>query len=242
MEVQVREQNNAEKSDRGLTERDRWKVLRMTRVSLAAVPLACPMSGLAQALSASTPSTSTSSDSMNLPFSTGPRVLGSGSLSMEVSALGFGVMGMSYNRGVHPDRKTMIDLLHQAAERGVTLFDTAQVYGPLINEELAGEALYPYRHKVNITTKFGHRIVEGKYIDGELDSTPKNIRRVAEESLRRLRVEAIELFYLHRLDPAVSIEDVAGTVKDLIREGKVKRFGLCESVPGRSAVPMPSSQ
>jgi aryl-alcohol dehydrogenase-like predicted oxidoreductase len=165
---------------------------------------------------------------MNLTFSKGQRVLGSGGLSMEVSALGFGVMGMSYNRGVHPDRKTMIDLLHQAAERGVTLFDTAQVYGPLINEELAGEALYPYRHKVKITTKFGHRIVDGKYIDGELDSTPKNIRRVAEESLIRLRVDAIELFYLHRLDPAVSIEDVAGTVKDLIREGKVKRFGLCE--------------
>ncbi|MFT4066739.1 aldo/keto reductase [Paraburkholderia sp.] len=165
---------------------------------------------------------------MNLPVVTRQRVLGSGSLRMEVSALGFGVMGMSYNRGVHPDRKAMIELLHQAAERGVTLFDTAQVYGPLINEELAGEALHPYRHTVNITTKFGHRIVNGKYIDGELDSTPQNIRRMAEESLRRLRVEAIELFYLHRLDPAVPIEDVAGTVKDLIREGKVRRFGLCE--------------
>lgn len=142
--------------------------------------------------------------------------------------MGFGVMGMSYNRGVHPERKAMIALLHQAAERGVTLFDTAQVYGPLINEELAGEALFPYRNRVNITTKFGHRVVDGKYIDGELDSTPQNIRRVAEESLRRLRVEAIELFYLHRLDPSVPIEDVAGTVGDLIREGKVKRFGLCE--------------
>lgn len=147
---------------------------------------------------------------------------------MEVSALGFGVMGMNYNRGAHPDRKAMIELLHQAVERGVTLFDTAQVYGPLINEELAGEGLYPYRDKVSITTKFGHRIVNGRYFDGELDSTPQNIRRVAEESLKRLRVDAIELFYLHRLDPAVPVEEVAGTVKDLICEGKVKRFGLCE--------------
>ncbi|WP_222119460.1 aldo/keto reductase [Pseudomonas oryzihabitans] len=165
---------------------------------------------------------------MNLPTITQHRTLGSGDFRMEVSALGFGVMGMNYNRGIHPERKAMIELLHQAAERGVTLFDTAQVYGPLINEELAGEGLYPFRGKVNITTKFGHRIVDGKYFEGELDSTPKNIRRVAEESLKRLRVETIELFYQHRLDPAVPIEDVAGTVKDLIREGKVKRFGLCE--------------
>ena len=125
----------------------------------------------------------------------------------------------------------MITLLHQAVERGVTLFDTAQVYGPLINEELAGEALHSFRNKVSVTTKFGHRIVNGKYFDGELDSTPRNIRRVAEESLKRLRIETIGLFYQHRLDPAVPIEDVAGTVNDLIREGKVKRFGLCEVNP-----------
>lgn len=157
-----------------------------------------------------------------------PRILGSGSARMEVSALGFGVMGMNYNRGPHPDRDMLIRLLHQAADRGVTLFDTAQVYGPLINEELAGEALYPYRGKVGVTTKFGHRIVDGKYVNGELDSRPENIRRVAEDSLRRLRVEAIDLFYQHRLDPAVPIEDVAGAVGELIRQGKVKRFGLCE--------------
>jgi aryl-alcohol dehydrogenase-like predicted oxidoreductase len=156
------------------------------------------------------------------------RTLGSGEFRMDVSALGFGVMGLNYNRGPHPERKALIALLHQAAERGVTLFDTAQVYGPLINEELAGEALYPYRHKVSVTTKFGHRIVDGKYLHGELDSRPENIRRVADESLRRLRVDAIDLFYQHRLDPAVPIEDVAGTVGDLIRQGKVKRFGLCE--------------
>ncbi|WP_082621642.1 aldo/keto reductase [Bordetella sp. N] len=165
---------------------------------------------------------------MDLPDVTNDRALGSGDFRMEVSALGFGVMGMNYNRGVHPDRNAMIGLLRQAAERGVTLFDTAQIYGPFVNEALAGEALYPFRNSVNVTTKFGHRIVDGKYIEGELDSSPSNIRRVAEASLKRLRVETIALFYQHRLDPAVPIEEVAGTVKDLIREGKVRNFGLCE--------------
>lgn len=168
------------------------------------------------------------SGALDLPLITKKRTLGRGRFSMEVSALGFGVMGMNYNRGPHPDRKALIALLHQAAERGVTLFDTAQVYGPLINEELAGEGLYPYRNKVSVTTKFGHSIVDGKYETGKLNSRPDNIRRVADESLKRLRVDAIDLFYQHRLDPDVPIEDVAGTVKDLIREGKVKRFGLCE--------------
>jgi aryl-alcohol dehydrogenase-like predicted oxidoreductase len=168
---------------------------------------------------------------MDLPTITERRTLGSGDFRMEVSALGFGVMGMNYNRGPHPARKAMIALLHQAVDRGVTLFDTAQVYGPLDNEELAGEALHSFRNKVSVTTKFGHRIVNGKHFEGELDSTPANIRRVAEESLKRLRVETLELFYQHRLDPAVPIEDVAGTVKDLICEGKVRRFGLCEVNP-----------
>lgn len=172
--------------------------------------------------------TPSASGAIDLPVITQRRTLGSGSHRMEVSALGFGVMGLNYNRGPHPGRKALIALLHQAVEHGVTLFDTAQVYGPLINEELAGEALYPYRNRVSVTTKFGHSIVDGKYETGKLNSRPENIRRVAEESLKRLRVEVIELFYQHRLDPEVPIEDVAGTVKDLIQEGKVKRFGLCE--------------
>lgn len=155
------------------------------------------------------------------------RTLGTGSSSMEVSALGFGVMGMNYNRGYHPDRKAMIRLLHQAADHGVTLFDTAETYGPFINEELAGEGLYPYRNKVGITTKFGHEHVNGKDT-GEVNSQPEHIRKVAEESLKRLRVNTIELFYQHRFDPNVPIEDVAGTVRDLIQEGKVRHFGLCE--------------
>jgi len=203
--------------------RDLLKASATIGAAVCATPL---MMGTAVAQQATT--TSSESNAMDLPNITKQRTLGSGDFRMEVSALGFGVMGMNYNRGYHPDRKAMIELLHQAAERGVTLFDTAQVYGPLINEELAGEGLYPFRGKVNITTKFGHRIVDGKYFEGELDSTPQNIRRVAEESLKRLRVETIELFYQHRLDPAVPIEDVAGTVRDLIREGKVRRFGLCE--------------
>lgn len=203
--------------------RDLLKASATVGATVCATPL---MMGSALAQQATT--TSSGNNVMNLPNVTKERTLGSGDFRMEVSALGFGVMGMNYNRGYHPDRKAMIELLHQAAERGVTLFDTAQVYGPLINEELAGEGLYPFRGKVNVTTKFGHRIVNGKYFEGELDSTPQNIRRVAEESLKRLRVETIELFYQHRLDPAVPIEDVAGTVKDLIQEGKVRRFGLCE--------------
>ncbi len=163
-----------------------------------------------------------------MPVITQRRMLGSGNYSMEVAAIGFGVMGMNHHRGLSPDRKAMIKLLHQVVEHGVTLFDTAEVYGPLINEELAGEGLHSFRDKIRITTKFGHRIINGKHIAGEVDSRPETIKRVAEESLKRLRIDTIELFYQHRFDPAVPIEDVAGAVQDLIREGKVKRFGLCE--------------
>ena len=141
------------------------------------------------------------------------RTLGRGEFALEVSALGFGVMGCNYNRGVAPERKQLIALIRQAAERGVTLFDTAQIYGPLTNEELAGEALEPFRGRVAVTTKFGHDIENGVYRKGGLNSRPENIRRVAEESLKRLRVDAIELFYQHRFDPKVPIEDVAGTVR-----------------------------
>ncbi|MDO5112945.1 MAG: aldo/keto reductase [Planctomycetia bacterium] len=156
------------------------------------------------------------------------RTLGQGDAAMTVSALGFGVMGMNHHRGaLFPDRKSAIRLLHEAVERGVTLFDTAEIYGPFTNEALAGEALSQFRGKIAVTTKFGHGIVDGKPT-GKRDSRPERIRQVAEESLRRLKVEVIELFYQHRFDTAVPIEEVAGTVKELIQEGKVKRFGLCE--------------
>ena len=146
----------------------------------------------------------------------------------EVSALGLGCMGMSYGYGPPKDRKEMIDLLRQAVERGVTLFDTAEAYGPYTNEELVGEALAPVRDRVVIATKFGFKFgPDGKQIG--LDSRPEHIRQVAEASLRRLRTGVIDIFYQHRVDLDVPIEDVAGTVKDLIREGKVRHFGLSEA-------------
>jgi aryl-alcohol dehydrogenase-like predicted oxidoreductase len=151
-----------------------------------------------------------------------------GRSGLEVSALGLGCMGMSYGYGPAKDRREMIDLLHKAVERGVTLFDTAEAYGPFTNEELVGEALAPFRDRVVIATKFGFKLdPEGKQVG--LDSRPEHIKQVAEASLERLRVEAIDLFYQHRVDPEVPIEDVAGTVKDLIREGKVRHFGLSEA-------------
>jgi aryl-alcohol dehydrogenase-like predicted oxidoreductase len=150
-----------------------------------------------------------------------------GKSGLEVSALGLGCMGMSATYGPPHDRREMIALIHAAVARGVTFFDTAEIYGPWINEELVGEALAPYRAQVVIATKFGFGIVDGK--QQGLDSRPAHIREVAEASLRRLRSECIDLFYQHRVDPAVPIEDVAGTVKDLVRAGKVRHFGLSEA-------------
>src|SRR3984957_12974270 len=150
-----------------------------------------------------------------------------GNSNLEVSAIGLGCMGMSYHRGPAPDRNAMIALIRQAVELGVTFFDTAQVYGPFINEELVGEALFPFREEVVIATKFGHNFENGK--PAGLNSRPECIRQVAEESLKRLKSESIDLFYQHRFDPNVPIEEVAGTVKDLIQEGKVKHFGISEA-------------
>ncbi|HMU29140.1 MAG TPA: aldo/keto reductase [Nitrospira sp.] len=163
------------------------------------------------------------------PLITQRRTLGSGKHALQVSALGFGCMGMNYHRGLHPDRDAMIKLARQATERGVTLFDTAEVYGPFVNEELVGEALAPFRGQVVITTKFGWKIDPGSRTSIGLDSRPQHIKEVAEASLKRLKVDAIDLFYQHRVDPDVPIEDVAGAVKELIQEGKVKHFGLSEA-------------
>jgi aryl-alcohol dehydrogenase-like predicted oxidoreductase len=149
-----------------------------------------------------------------------------GKSGLEVSALGLGCMGLSYGYGPASDKKEAIALLHAAVERGVTFFDTAEAYGPGDNEELLGEALAPYRDKVVIATKFGFK--NGKPSDG-VDSRPERIREVAELSLQRLKTDRIDLLYQHRVDPGVPIEDVAGTVKDLIAEGKVKHFGLSEA-------------
>jgi aryl-alcohol dehydrogenase-like predicted oxidoreductase len=150
-----------------------------------------------------------------------------GNSGPEVSALGLGCMGMSFSFPPFPEKKDMIVMLRQAVEKGVTFFDTAEVYGPFTNEELVGEALKPLRKEVVIATKFGFNIQDGK-IAGT-NSRPENIRSVAEASLKRLRTDVIDLFYQHRIDPNVPIEDVAGTVKDLIQEGKVKHFGMSEA-------------
>ncbi|UWZ83006.1 aldo/keto reductase [Occallatibacter riparius] len=153
-----------------------------------------------------------------------------GKSNLEVSALGLGCMGMSFSYGPPKDKQEMISLMHAAVDRGITFFDTAEVYGPFANEELVGEALEPYKGKVAIATKFGFNLnPDGSPGWQGLNSRPERIRRVAENSLKRLRVDVIELFYQHRVDPDVPIEDVAGTVKDLITEGKVKHFGMSEA-------------
>jgi aryl-alcohol dehydrogenase-like predicted oxidoreductase len=152
----------------------------------------------------------------------GKRKLGKSNL--EVSAIGLGCMGMSFAYGTPPDRQEMVKLIRAAVDRGVTFFDTAEAYGPFTNEELVGEALAAVRSQVVIATKFGMKLGTNA-----MDSRPEHIREVAEASLRRLKVDSIDLFYQHRVDPAVPIEDVAGTVKELIREGKVRHFGMSEA-------------
>lgn len=150
-----------------------------------------------------------------------------GKQGLEVSALGLGCMGLNFSYGQPIDRKDAIALIRAAVERGITLFDTAEVYGPFTNEEIVGEALAPFRNDVVIATKFGFNIEAGK-MNGA-NSKPEHIKQVVEASLKRLRVEVIDLLYQHRVDPNIPIEDVAGTVKDLIKEGKVKYFGLSEA-------------
>jgi aryl-alcohol dehydrogenase-like predicted oxidoreductase len=150
-----------------------------------------------------------------------------GKSGLEVSALGFGCMGLSFGYGPAVDRQQGLSLLRAAVDRGITFFDTAEAYGPFANEELVGEALAPMRDQVVIATKFGFKYEAGK--QSGLDSRPAHIKEVAEASLKRLKVEAIDLLYQHRVDPEVPIEDVAGAVKDLIQEGKVKHFGLSEA-------------
>ena len=149
-----------------------------------------------------------------------------GNSNLEVSALGLGCMGMSQSYGVIPGKKEMISLIHSAVERGITLFDTAEIYGPFTNEELLGEALAPYRDQVVIATKFGIKMHEGKQVQ---DSRPEQIRKSIEGSLKRLNTDFIDLYYQHRVDTTVPIEDVAGTIKDLIQEGKIKHWGLSEA-------------
>lgn len=150
-----------------------------------------------------------------------------GTSDVEVSAIGFGCMGISFGYGPAVDKQQGISIIRAAVERGVTFFDTAEVYGPFTNEEVVGEALAPFRRDVKIATKFGFKIEDGKQAGP--DSRPNHIKEVAEASLKRLKTDVIDLFYQHRVDPNVPIEDVAGAVKDLIQQGKVKHFGLSEA-------------
>jgi len=152
-----------------------------------------------------------------------------GKSNLEVSALGLGCMGMSFGYGPAGDKQEMISVIRAALERGVTFFDTAEVYGPFTNEELVGEALAPFRDQAVIATKFGWKLDPSTGKQAGLDSRPAHIKEVAEASLKRLRTDVIDLFYQHRVDPDVPIEDVAGAVKDLIQQGKVKHFGLSEA-------------
>jgi aryl-alcohol dehydrogenase-like predicted oxidoreductase len=149
-----------------------------------------------------------------------------GKSDLEVSSIGLGCMGMSHGYGPASDKKLMISLIHEAIDRGVTFFDTAEVYGPYVNEELVGEALAPFKEKVVIATKFGIQMANGKQV---LDSKPEQIRQSVEGSLKRLKVDTIDLYYQHRVDPNVPIEEVAGVVQDLIKEGKIKHWGLSEA-------------
>ncbi len=207
-------------------------IQRRRLIGLGLGTSAAVLSGFASTTNAAVLSSiSSPRNNMDIPFITKKRTLGSGSAAMEVTALGFGCMGSSYNRGAVPPHDSLVELFRQAVEHGVNFFDTAEIYGPHTNERLTGEALEPFKGQIQIATKFGHRIENGHYFPGELNSRPEQIRRVCEESLKRLRIETIDLFYQHRLDPAVPIEDVAGTVADLIKEGKVKHFGLCEVGP-----------
>src|SRR6184192_1844256 len=152
-----------------------------------------------------------------------------GKSGLEVSAIGLGCMGMSFGYGPPKDKQEMISLIRSAIERGVTFFDTAEVYGPFINEELVGEALAPFRKQVVIATKFGFKLDPNGGPPVGVDSRPEHIKEVADASLKRLRTDVIDLFYQHRVDPNVPIEEVAGTVKELIREGKIKHFSLSEA-------------
>ena len=162
------------------------------------------------------------------------RTLGSGQAAMRVTALGLGCMGMSHHRSETPDKSMLKRLIAHAYDLGVNFFDTAQVYGRIRaeNEKLVGEAISPFKDRIQVATKFGFVFDENeKKIEGQFNSRPENIRRVCEESLKNLGIETIDLFYQHRFDPAVPAEDVAGTVADLIKEGKVKHFGMCEVGP-----------
>ncbi len=204
---------------------DRRSFLKRTALAGAAM---CIVHALERVNAAERTITGKSESASSMAGISKQRTLGKGSAAFTVSAMGFGCMGLNYHRSGHPDEQAAIRLVHEAIDRGVTLFDTAESYGPFTNERLVGRALKGYIDKVNVTTKFGHKFVNGVQVNTEEDSSPANIRRVCENSLRSLGVESIALFYQPRSDPNTPIETVAETVAQLIKEGKVQHFGLCE--------------
>lgn len=219
-----------EQNDEKRAEMNRRGFLKRTMLAGAAIcmaPVMGKVTAAEKAIAGKSPETATAYKADAAAVS-GQRTLGCGSAAMRVSAMGFGCMGLNYHRSQHPDEKMAVQMMHEAVERGVTLFDTAESYGPYTNELLVGKALKGYSDKVFVTSKFGHKYVNGKRIMTEEDSSPANIRKVCEESLRRLGVEILGMFYQHRADPNTPIEVVAETVKELIKEGKVLHFGLCE--------------
>lgn len=212
-----------------MKEKDKTEISRrgfIKTAMLTGAALAMP-SGLSEVFASETKQAQALRKNTDAIHIEGHRILGTGKAALEVSALGFGVMGMTYNRSQHPNKKQCIRLLHDAVDRGVTLFDTAIIYGPLTNEELAGEALSEFKNRINVTTKFGHEVIDGKGT-GRQDSRPETIRRYCEESLRRLRLDSLPMFYQHRADPNVPVEEVASTIAALMKEGKVQRWGMCE--------------
>lgn len=210
-------ENNSNMSRRGFL-----KTAAAVGAALTIQPTIDKVQAAGNALSGSAASTKKDADS-ELP----KRTLGSGKAAFTVSALGFGCMGLNYNRSQSPSRKECIRIIHEAVDHGVTLFDTAIIYGPLRNELLVGEALRPYKNKVSITTKFGHEVIDGK-ATGRQDSSRAVVRRYCEESLRRLHLDSLPMFYQHRIDRNTPIEEVAETIAQLMQEGKVQRWGLCE--------------
>ena len=193
--------------------------------ALAGAAMAMP-SGLGKVFASEAKQTETSDVDTDAARIKGHRVLGTGKAAFEVSALGFGVMGMTYNRSQHPDKKECIRLLHEAVDRGVTLFDTAIIYGPLTNENLAGEALSEFKGRINVTTNSGMKSSTAK--EPASGQPSGNHPPLCEESLRRLRLESLPMFYQHRADPDTPAEEVAAIIADLIKEGKVQRWGMCE--------------
>ncbi len=190
-----------------------------TAAIMTAVAVMPPLAKKAQAVA-------TNNGKADMPILTSKRTLGKGSAAMQTSALGFGCMGLNYHRSEYPDKKQAIYLLHQAVDHGYILFDTAETYGPFINEELAGEGLKGYGDKIQVSTKFGFNY-SGNQVTG-VNSRPERIREMVEQSLKRLKRDYIDLLYQHRFDPNTPVEDMAGTVKDLMKEGKVKHWGMCE--------------